>query len=212
MGDTHRSHSRRQAILNIIAFGGRIGAGKSTISREVAQRLAVPRVAFGDVVRGEARQRNLPDTREALQNLGDVLIAEGWDAFCARVVATADPKDQDTLVVDGVRHIGALEGLAKLAARSFTLVFIDAPWDRRLSWRGIAAEELQAADAHPNEAEVDRVRDGAKLVVMNDGTLEDAITQVLGGLALQAAGYSSVAATQSRGSIKPPRPRTSGAA
>jgi len=174
--------------MNIISFGGRIGAGKSTISRAVAERLEVPRVSFGDVVRSEAQKRHLPETREALQNLGDALIADGWDAFCARVVATADRTDRDTLIVDGVRHIGALEELAKLAARSFTLVFIDAPQDRRLSWRGMAVEDLEAADAHPNEAEVDRVRDGADLVVMNDGALEDAITQVLSGLALQAVG------------------------
>jgi len=171
--------------MDIIAFGGRIGAGKSTISREVAQRLAVPRVAFGDVVRDEARQRDLPATREALQNLGDAMIVAGWDGFCERVVATAEPNAPDILVVDGVRHLGALEGLAKLAARTFT-VFIDAPWDKRVSWRGVAAEELQAADAHPNEAEIDRVRDAADLVVMNDGTPDDAVTLVVRAVATQA--------------------------
>lgn len=171
--------------MDIIAFGGRIGAGKSTISRDVAQRLAAPRVAFGDVVRDEARQRDLPATREALQNLGDVMIAAGWDAFCERVVATAEPSDPDILVVDGVRHLGALDGLARLAARTFT-VFIDAPWDKRVSWRGVAAEELQSADAHPNEAEVDRVREEADLVVMNDGTPDDAVALVLRALATHA--------------------------
>ena len=181
MGHTCGSPPRRQVILNTIAFGGRIGAGKSTISREVAERLGVPRVSFGDVVREEARHRRLPATREALQNLGDAMIAGGWDAFCERVVATAEPRGQDTLIVDGVRHIGALEGLAKLAARTF-IVFIDAPWDKRLSWRGITAEELQAADAHPNEAEVDRVRCAAGLIVMNDAEIEEAVAKVLSAL------------------------------
>lgn len=172
--------------MNIVAFGGRIGAGKSTISRAVAERLGVPRVSFGDVVRDEARRRNLPATREALQNLGDAMIAAGWDAFCERVVATAAPKEHDTLIVDGVRHIGALEGLAKLAVRTFT-VFIDAPWDNRLSWRNITAEELRTADAHPNEAEVDRVRSLANVIVVNDAGIEEAVAQVIAALSVSSA-------------------------
>lgn len=168
--------------MNIIGFGGRIGTGKSTISRAVAERLEVPRVSFGDVVRSEASNRNLPETREALQNLGDALIAEGWDSFCARVVATVKPRASDTLVVDGIRHIGAIERLTKLATRSFILVFVEAPWESRVSWRGIAADELRRTDAHPNEAEVDDVRLAADVVVVNDGPVEQTVVQVLEAL------------------------------
>lgn len=168
--------------MNIIGFAGRIGTGKSTISRAIAERLEVPRVSFGDVVRSEASKRNLPEAREALQNLGDALIAEGWDSFCARVVATAKPRASDTLVVDGIRHIGAIDGLTKLATRSFILVFVEAPWESRISWRGIAVDELRRADAHPNEAEVDDVRLAADVVVVNDGPIEQVVAKLLGVL------------------------------
>jgi hypothetical protein len=90
--------------------------------------------------------------------------------------------------VDGIRHIGAIEGLTKLAARSFILVFVEAPWENRVSWRGIAADELRRADAHPNEAEVDDVRLAADVVVMNDGPIEQTVVQVLG--VLSAASFN----------------------
>ena len=156
------------------------------LSRSLAQQLGAPKVSFGDAVRREANRLGLAENREALQNLGDSMITAGWDAFCELTVAAAGEPATDILVVDGVRHLGAISGLSRIAAPSATfVVFIDAPWERRLSWlhaRGISTEEALAADSHSNEAEVTEVRRVADLVIMNDGTVDDAVSEIMARL------------------------------
>jgi adenylate kinase family enzyme len=167
----------------IVAFAGRIASGKSAVSKAVAEHYSLDRVSFGDAVRSEARRRGDLDTRASLQALGDELIVAGWDVFCALVTGQVDWDGHSSLVVDGVRHLGALDALRRLAGSSGAyLVFVDAPWERRRAWlaeRGVGGPEAVAADRHPNESELDAVMGQANLVVDNHTYLDRVVAQVV---------------------------------
>jgi dephospho-CoA kinase len=65
------------------------------------------------------------------------------------------------------------------------LVFVEATWAtrlERLAERGVGADEAAAADAHPNEAELDAVRDRADIHVENNETVQDAVESVVTAL------------------------------
>ena len=140
----------------IVAFAGRIASGKSAVSRAVAEHYAVDRVSFGDAVRSEAKRRGLGENRTTLQDLGDELVAEGWDAFCALVMGQVEWDGRSSLVVDGVRHLAAADALRLIAVpSSLVLAFIDTPWERRAGWlseRGVSGPAAVAADHHPMRA------------------------------------------------------------
>lgn len=134
----------------VLAFAGAIGSGKSTVSAAVASELGWPRASFGDYVRAEARRRGLDaSSRDVLQALGETLISEGWDTFCAGVLRQADWRPGTPLVIDGIRHIEAIDTLAKLTApSSIRLVYLEASEEerrRRLYARGLGndAERLR---------------------------------------------------------------------
>jgi dephospho-CoA kinase len=170
----------------IVAFAGRIASGKSAVSKAVAEQYSVDRVSFGDAVRTEARRRGLGENRTTLQDLGDELILAGWDRFCGLVLEQAHWDGRRSLVVDGVRHDGAVDALRHRAGRSrLHLVFVDTSWERRLAWlvdRGVSVPEALAADNHPNEGELDAIRNRADLVVTNDADLEVVVTSVVRSL------------------------------
>lgn len=167
----------------IVAFAGRIASGKSAVSRAVADHYAVDRVSFGDAVRTEAKRRRLGESRTILQEVGDELVGDGWDAFCARVIGQVKWDGGRSLVVDGVRHVGAVEALRRIGgSASFVLVFIETPWERRVEWlaeRGVSAPAAIAADSHPNESELDDVMSQADLVVANNTDLDSVLAAVV---------------------------------
>jgi cytidylate kinase len=99
----------------VVGFSGRRASGKTVLSTEVARRLGWPRVSFGDYVRAVARFRSASAAPVDLQELGASLIQEmGWEEFCRRVLAQADWAPGRPLVVDGIRHTGALATLRRL--------------------------------------------------------------------------------------------------
>src|ERR1700683_879321 len=143
----------------IVAFAGRIASGKSAVSRALATHYGVPWVSFGNAVRTEAERRGLGDSRQTLQDLGDELIADGWDGFCALVIGQVGWDGRQMLVVDGVRHRGAMRALQEQA--SLFVVFVAASEERRSAWnaeRGITDADAAMAEHHPNEIELDEVR------------------------------------------------------
>jgi cytidylate kinase len=120
-------------IASCVAISGRIGAGKSTVARELSSLLGWPEVSFGDYVRAQAKERGLGVERGVLQDLGQQLIEEhGFDDFLGKVLAEAgiDPAEQ-AFVIEGVRHVGALEALHRAVGAEVVLVYLEAPDEER---------------------------------------------------------------------------------
>jgi dephospho-CoA kinase len=106
----------------VLAFSGSIGSGKSTLSLSVAKALNWPYVSFGNHVRTVALLRGLGESREVLQEVGESLIQEGWEQFCKSVLAQTTWEPGEPLVVDGIRHVEAVETLQLLIVPSELLL------------------------------------------------------------------------------------------
>lgn len=157
----------------IIAFAGPIGSGKSTVSFAIAEALGLSRASFGDYVRGVAKQRGLTQDRETLQLIGSELIGNGWGPFCKAVLSQAGWKKGKGVVVDGIRHIEAVETLLQMTAPSkFVLVFVSITEKERqirLVQKGIKDKEDQIRiESHPTEVQVKSLESKADLIL--DGT------------------------------------------
>jgi cytidylate kinase len=144
----------------LLCFSGQIGSGKSSVSAAVAQALGWPRTGFGDYLRAAiARRGGDPNDRQSLQDLGQTLVDADPDAFCRDVLAAGGFTPGDDFIVDGIRHIGIFEILARVSQPSDAkLLFLgagEAVRAARIISRTDAADFARAS-AHPVEAELDR--------------------------------------------------------
>lgn len=169
----------------VIAFAGPIGSGKSTVSVALARVLDLSRASFGDHVRSVAKQRGLAQDREILQIIGSELIENGWGPFCKAVLLQADWKKGDSIIVDGIRHIEAIEALRQMTApMRFVLIFISIEeQDRqsRLMSKGIMdKKEKSIIESHSTEAQVNSLHSEANLVLDGTQPISELVRQIAG--------------------------------
>ncbi len=111
-------------------------------------------------MRDEAIRRRLdPASRDTLQDLGEQLIAEGWYPFCRAVLTKADWGPGRPLIVDGIRHVKALETLrAIVAPMPVRLVYLGADAVTRAlrlqSRAGGQESDFRTVEKHSTEIEV----------------------------------------------------------
>lgn len=149
-------------MSTVLALAGKIASGKSTLAVNFAEAMGWPHVSFGDFVRSVARERNLPETREVLQEIGDKFIREELESFCRSVLAQADWKPGQPLVIEGVRHAEVSILLRQLVAPSkYFLVLVsvdDQTRKERLRAEGIDDRDLvERVEAHPTEEQIKTV-------------------------------------------------------
>jgi dephospho-CoA kinase len=166
-----------------VGVAGRIGSGKTTLASELASRIGCPRASFGEFVRSAAQARGLDSTdRTILQDLGDELIAGGWTSFVEAVLVQAG-YSSGPVVIDGIRHRSAIETLRPLLEPTpLVVVAVDISDEERrerLRERGLESDDVDSADAHVNESEVDAVIGAADLVVPAHLSVDDACSTVL---------------------------------
>jgi cytidylate kinase len=143
----------------IVAFAGRIGAGKSSVAKALADNLVWKLASFGAFVRTVASSRGLSLSRESLQAVGEELEATDATALCRAVLDTASWQPGQPLVIEGIRHVRVLETLKTLVApQPLVFVYLEADEQQRRSRlrnRGTGeAERLDAVEAHPTEQDV----------------------------------------------------------
>jgi len=171
--------------MNPVALGvsGRIGSGKTTLAHALAERLACSHASFGQYVRSVAEGRRLDsEDRRVLQDLGEELIAGGWESFCGAVLQSAGYSD-GSVVVDGIRHTEAIDTMSRiLDPLPWRLVAIDIDQgmrSKRLREGGIDMDDVRRAEAHPNEREVDAVLRRADYTISGDLRIDEAADEVL---------------------------------
>lgn len=171
----------------ILAFSGKIGSGKSAVSTAVAQALGLPQVSFGDYVRHQAQLRQLPQTREQLQDLGEHLFQADALAFCRAVLGQA-PNWTDGVIIDGIRHQAVLHLLRQLAAPQplfhVHLTLDEAVRTQRVGQRPgeppADVQEQHRAATHPTEQQVTEALPGlADIVVNSSFGLNEVVTQII---------------------------------
>jgi len=143
----------------ILAFAGRMGAGKSSVSGAIATDLGWKFASFGGFVRKTATSRGIEHTRESLQAIGEELEANNPVTFCRAVLDDAEWQPGESVVVEGIRHVRIWDTLKNLVApQSIFLVYLEAPEElrrARLQERGAQeANYLRQAEAHSTERDV----------------------------------------------------------
>lgn len=143
----------------VVCFSGQIGSGKSSVSRRLADHLAWRRASFGDYLRAEIlRQGGDPESRQALQDLGQALVDRDPEGFCRSVLSSVSFQPGGDLLLDGVRHTTIQRIIRRLVAPSICrLIFLTTDDEHRLGrvrarLRGL--EDDPRAQAHRVEAEL----------------------------------------------------------
>ena len=166
----------------ILCFSGRIGSGKTSVSRRVAETLGAAWTGFGDFVRAVAASRSLDaSSREVLQTLGAQLLQDHGPAWlCQQVIARAGWDGHRPLVVDGVRHVDVLNEIGRqLSAHRNVLFYLDLP-DQDMPARGLDASTRRVIEDHSTEHDVLRaLRERANLVVSTAPPLDEVVSTVV---------------------------------
>jgi len=144
----------------IIAIGGRIGSGKTTLSLSLSSELGFKYVSFGDYVRRIATKRGVdPTSREELQLIGESLIRNGEKDFCNSVLKSVEWTSGESLVIEGIRHKRILKEIRKLAFPTRVIfIFLQVPEDvrkRRIESRSRESlDEIGVLEQHSTEKQV----------------------------------------------------------
>lgn len=146
-------------MSKVLALAGKINSGKSTIASIYAQFYNCPYVSFGEYVRYITKQRGLADIRENWQRVGEELVETDPELFCRAVLAQADWKPGQQLVIDGIRHAKINNLLKEIVAPSkyiLTLIEVDEQIRKeRLYKEGVAQNELiERIESHSTESQV----------------------------------------------------------
>jgi hypothetical protein len=172
----------------VLGLSGRIAAGKSTITSALADALSWPTASFGGFVRAQAALRDLPGDRHTLQAVGEELISTlGWTEFCERTLAHAGLTATSVpCIVEGIRHVPALETLRAVFDRPVYLVHVEtseAERTRRLRREGVSSEQAMRWYEHSTERDVrDALPALADLSVTAEDSSDAAIDEILAWL------------------------------
>jgi cytidylate kinase len=188
---THLNCVDRDLLLRalepmVLAFSGKMGSGKSTLSEHVAKALDWKRASFGDYVRKIAKDEGLDEeSRDVLQELGARLVKSGPEEFCRDVLAQFDWRSGEPLIVEGVRHAEIIEALRRVVAPlEVRLVFLEVTDVRRierLQMRDSAVvERLKQVESHSTEKQVSTVLpEMADLRVSGDKSISELVLEIV---------------------------------
>jgi len=168
----------------IVCFSGRIGSGKTTVSVSVAERLDIARASFGDYIRAIATSKGLdPQSREVLSALGEQTINDlGWQRFCQNVLSSVNWSYDKGLVVDGIRHIQAIEQIKNIIPNlPVYLVHLSLPDEiAEIRQRGKGVEENPKAEMHSTEIQViNDLPSRADTLISADQSINEITDQVI---------------------------------
>jgi cytidylate kinase len=173
----------------VVCFAGQIGSGKTSVSRRLEDVLGWPRAAFGEFLRAEVSRRGgNPDSREQLQNLGQMLVDEDPVRFCKSVLTSSGFEPGGYLLLDGIRHIAIQRIAAELARPSETrLIYLAASEDGRLervASRVAGARDFVRASTHRVETELETsLPKIADIVIDSTAPLDKVVNECLSALA-----------------------------
>lgn len=168
-----------------LLFAGRIGSGKTQVSKRVANELGHSWNSFGSTLRRIAIERGMPTTREALQALGETMVCAGAEGLCRRVLVEAQPPAAHAVVIDGVRHQHIRDILQVLVApQPVLLIYVhvrDEVRKARIANRdGLTDAQVERFEEHSTEAQaLGELQRAADMVVDNSGQIDATAAAIL---------------------------------
>ncbi|HEY4678007.1 MAG TPA: AAA family ATPase [Candidatus Angelobacter sp.] len=176
----------------VIAFSGKLGSGKTTISNAVATALGWPLAGFGDYVRQVVRERGLDGTRENLQAVGTELLEADPREFCKAVLSSGGWIRGEPLLIDGLRHVKTIAIIQELISpATLRIISILVPEATRLQRLG-QRDQVEAAstgiiEAHSSEQEVGSILcSHADLVLDGEKPVSVLVAEIIDWIRLQS--------------------------
>lgn len=159
----------------VVGLSGPTGTGKTTAAHILEKTHGFLYTRFSQVLANILRDQGEEPDRLRLQEFGQwVHENRGQRWLCAQVVRTIT--GSEAAVVDGLRYPEDYAFFVERFGNNFKLVYIDSPDSERhrrfLSRDDGSQGEYTAANAHPVEQEVDKIKELAHLVIDNTGTVE----------------------------------------
>lgn len=160
----------------ILAFAGRMGSGKTTLSRKLAPAMDARLLAFGDYVRAlMTDQQSSRPGRASLQDLGQKRATADPAFFVKDALRWVRYEGDTNLVVDGIRHLSIWSQIQQQTnpVTPKFLFYIKVDERTRLSRlhrRGLSDAEISEHDLHEVESETELLKQAAIGVL--DGNLD----------------------------------------
>jgi dephospho-CoA kinase len=171
----------------VLGFTGLIASGKGTACKYLREKYGAESFRFSTILRDVADRVYLPQTRENLQNISQVLRENFSQDILSKAIAEDVKKAKgDLIVIDGVRRWTDIEHLKTIPGFKLVSLQVDAkirydrlvkraenPGDELKTW-----EEFQKDSAAEAEVHIQEMIEKADLVVDNNGTLEEFYKQL----------------------------------
>ncbi len=190
----------------IIAFAGRNGCGKGTAAELTSTPLSAPKHTYSDVLYEVHVACGIPREevgRPTLQELSTVLRRWFGQDCLARVMATkCELAPSVHVVIDGVRRLDDSDLLESIYGDGLIMVWIEVSADLRYARlkarkekageQMMSREAFDAQEQAESEQQLDLVRQKCKIVIDNNGTLED-LERRISDLVASISDYGPVA-------------------
>jgi dephospho-CoA kinase len=170
---------RIKSDKKLIVIAGMPGSGKA-LSSQILKSLGLPVLAFGDIVRDEAKKRGLKPT---LKNMGMLMIKmreEGGAAIMAKkLIPKIDKLNSSLIVLEGARSIDEINELKKYYKNVITIAIHSSPktrykrlLNRKRSDDPKSWKEFKERDERELKVGLGHVIALADKMVINEGSIE----------------------------------------
>lgn len=158
----------------IIGIIGKIHSGKSTLAKELTEKLQIPIVSFGGYLKEFSIENGLSTDRESLQTLGNKRISDDAILFINDVLF--GHHNTNIIIIEGIRHHSVLKSLNKIYNQSY-FIFLDVPFTERYkrytngynpSTKNITIAEFDEIDNHEVESEINNLKKECNLIIGSD--------------------------------------------
>lgn len=175
----------------VLAFTGKIGSGKTTLTAALARELGCRRASFGDYVRHIVSNRGLEQTRENLQMIGTELLEANLRGFCSAVLRHSGWGQGEALVIDGLRHVETINPIQDLISPArLKIISVAIDEDTRLARLGLRGDgdkkALSLADSHSSEQQVGSILlKKADLVIDGNDPVSENVSRIMAWIKCQ---------------------------
>ena len=172
--------------MKIIGLTGLAGSGKSEVSRHMVERHGFVRMGFSDIIKDEAKKRNLLEGKSyeeqkfEMSKLGEILRKESgrMDILAVKLVEKIKSGSYDKIIVDGFRSAEEVV-LFRENFEDFMLLLIEvseqARFDRRkLEDPAITIDNIRSRDKRDiEELGLGKVLGMIDYKIDNSGSIKD---------------------------------------
>lgn len=169
-----------------ITIIGRISSGKSTLANSIHDMLPLSQIiSFGSYLKSYCEMQKWDFDRNFLQNLGQQFIDENPDEFLKQVVDFWNPKKNEILIFEGIRHKSIFEAVNKHYP-SIASIYLDLNAKDRYERyknrnkeidKAISNDDFFVLDNHKVELEIEGLKSNCSLV-FNAGSISQNLSLV----------------------------------